>query len=191
MSSKKFYVYACKVDGVVRYIGMGSGTRYKHCLSGTSSCAELNRDFFEGRTLEVEKVKKGLTKQEAEELEESMISDQFEALYNKVVRSYRRGKTANVLKRTRVKVVADSFIDHDKRQDFLDLMDIDERAFEDITETLISYEKQLYIVQDGNTRSVVIDDINFKGFRKTPEAHTCCPTFPFCTPENCEVFWEY
>jgi hypothetical protein len=48
-----YYVYLCKVDGIVRYIGKGCNDRYKHTLSGSSSCRELNRDLFMGSILEV------------------------------------------------------------------------------------------------------------------------------------------
>ena len=40
-----YYVYVCKVDGVPKYVGMGKGGRWKHCVSGKSSCSELNRNF--------------------------------------------------------------------------------------------------------------------------------------------------
>lgn len=187
MSSNKYYVYVCKVDGEIKYVGMGSGLRYKHCTSGTSSCAELNRDYFEGKELKVEKLYKKLTKEEAERIEEEMISELFDTLYNKVVRSPKRNKKTSTLSRTKVKVITDSFVDYDKQDLFMDAMDIDQKAFECITETLYTYGKQLYLVQDGSTKSVVIDNVNLRGFSKTDTAHVTCFTYPFCTKENCEI----
>jgi len=43
-----YYVYTAKVDGVLRYIGIGKGSRDNHCVSGKSSCVELNRSLFNG-----------------------------------------------------------------------------------------------------------------------------------------------
>jgi len=49
MKEKIYYIYAAYVDGVLRYIGKGSGDRYKHCTSGRSSCVDLNIDLFNGK----------------------------------------------------------------------------------------------------------------------------------------------
>jgi hypothetical protein len=53
VGKKDYYLYVCIVDGTLRYVGKGRNNRWKHCVSGTSSCAYLNRDFFLGKTLEV------------------------------------------------------------------------------------------------------------------------------------------
>ena len=34
------------MDNVLRYVGKGTGDRFKHCNSGKSTCALLNRDYF-------------------------------------------------------------------------------------------------------------------------------------------------
>lgn len=48
MAENNFYVYvAYGVNSEVLYVGKGSGNRYKHCLSGASNCAAINRYFFQ------------------------------------------------------------------------------------------------------------------------------------------------
>lgn len=47
------YLYMVLVEGVPRYIGKGVGNRYKHALSGTSSCLAFNAAFFEGMNIRV------------------------------------------------------------------------------------------------------------------------------------------
>lgn len=81
-----YYVYVCKVDGVVKYVGMGKKDRHKHCTSGVSSCPELNRDFFAGRIMEVEIIQKDLSEQDAKNLEAEMIRKDIESLYNRVIK---------------------------------------------------------------------------------------------------------
>lgn len=81
-----YYVYVCKVDGDVKYVGMGKRDRYKHCTSGVSSCPELNRDFFAGKVMEVEIVQKGLSEQDAKNLEAEMIGKDIDRLYNRVIK---------------------------------------------------------------------------------------------------------
>ena len=71
---KNFYVYFVYVDGVVRYIGKGSGDRWKHAISGSSSVAELNRDHFSGKFIEVRICKdEWLTESRAFQVEADMI----------------------------------------------------------------------------------------------------------------------
>ena len=79
---QQYYVYHCHVDGVLKYIGMGKGNRYKHCYSGTSSCSELNKDFHEGKEITVTKIKEKMTRNDAQLLEMSQILS-HEGLYNK------------------------------------------------------------------------------------------------------------
>ena len=90
-NSEHYYVYACLVNGRVKYVGMGSGERYRHCQSGISSCKELNKDFFEfgDYNMLTVKVEKGLTKERAQYLENCLIAhlieDCKEDIYNKRV----------------------------------------------------------------------------------------------------------
>lgn len=81
-SFNKHYVYAVKVDGQTKYIGMGCGNRFKHALSGKSSCVGLNRDYFAGKKIQVMEVQSGLSKQEAVALEKEWILIQKDGLGN-------------------------------------------------------------------------------------------------------------
>lgn len=79
-----FYVYQAFVDGDLKYIGKGKGKRWEHCKSGASSCAELNKDFHEGKTIEVIKYQENLPEYEAEGLEMYLINEnKGKGLYNK------------------------------------------------------------------------------------------------------------
>ena len=64
----------CTVDGVVKYVGMGRKGREKHCLSGKSSCIELNRDFFTNKQLVVHQYFENCSKCEAEKKERELIN---------------------------------------------------------------------------------------------------------------------
>lgn len=48
-----YYVYIVFVNGEPKYVGKGTGDRYKHAVSGASSVPELNRDFFKDCHIEV------------------------------------------------------------------------------------------------------------------------------------------
>ncbi len=48
-----YYVYIVFVEGEPKYVGKGTGDRYKHAVSGASSVPELNRDFFNNLHIEV------------------------------------------------------------------------------------------------------------------------------------------
>ena len=61
----EFYVYVVYVDGFPRYVGKGKKDRYKHAVSGSSSCPELNRDFFQGKYIEVLFVERYMTEKKA------------------------------------------------------------------------------------------------------------------------------
>lgn len=90
-----YYVYVCKVDGQIKYIGMGKGSRFKHCNSGRSSCVELNRDFFSGKHLDTEIVADELSKDGALHHEKFLIDEVgMDSLYNK-----NKGATANDLEK--------------------------------------------------------------------------------------------
>jgi hypothetical protein len=73
------------VDGVTRYYGKGSGSRYLHVTSGGSTCEELNSDMKNGREVVVSFVETGLTSNEAIALERKLIERDFESLYNKSI----------------------------------------------------------------------------------------------------------
>lgn len=90
-NKEHYYVYVCLVNGEPKYVGMGSGERYKHCQSGVSSCKELNKDFFEfgADNMLTVKVESQLSRERAQYLENSLIAhlieDFSESLYNKKV----------------------------------------------------------------------------------------------------------
>lgn len=83
MKEKIYYIYAAYVDGVLRYIGKGSGDRYKHCTSGRSSCVDLNIDLFNGKKIEVKKIRENLSEREALNAEALLIEVNYDTLYNK------------------------------------------------------------------------------------------------------------
>ena len=85
MKPKIYYVYKVDVDGVTRYYGKGSGSRYLHVTSGGSTCEELNSDMKNGREVVVSFVETGLTSNEAIALERKLIERDFESLYNKSI----------------------------------------------------------------------------------------------------------
>ena len=81
----KYYVYGAYVDGVLKYVGKGYGNRYKHCMSGKSTCEELNAAYRSGCTIDVQLLHGNLSESEAftkenEEIEKIGI----ENLWNKV-----------------------------------------------------------------------------------------------------------
>ena len=69
-----YYVYVCRVDGEVTYVGKGKGDRWKHCLSGKSHNRKLNEAVILGKDVSVDFVKKGLSESEALTLESALIS---------------------------------------------------------------------------------------------------------------------
>ena len=85
-----YYVYICYVENAIRYVGMGKGNRYKHCVSGKSSCSELNKDFHAGKNMRVEIFKDSLTENDARLLEAYLVEQNIEGLYNKVVHQTKR-----------------------------------------------------------------------------------------------------
>lgn len=86
----RFYAYIVFVDGVVKYIGKGSGDRWKHSVGGGSHVPEINRDFFAGEHIEVRAWLGNATSSEAEALKDetdliySVLYDGG-SLYNKTI----------------------------------------------------------------------------------------------------------
>lgn len=85
-----YYVYIVKVDGQARYVGKGSGDRYKHASSGRSSSKLLNKAFFEGKDISVDIFARGLSSSQALRVEAEQIlllvdKIGLENIYNKVV----------------------------------------------------------------------------------------------------------
>lgn len=84
----EYYVYIVFVDAVPRYVGKGKKERYKHAVSGCSSCLELNRDFFAGKYIEVMFAETGLTEQSALNLELDWMFQVKCDSYNSKTRDY-------------------------------------------------------------------------------------------------------
>lgn len=162
--TNKYYVYACYVEGDLKYVGMGQGLRYRHCNSGSSSCAELNRDFYEGKNIEVKKLHISKTKQEAEQLEEDLIRDNFDNLYNKLVKYIPPPSKPNVSKKKDYKILANSWsIGEDKNyfDDFMLSKGLDSDSVDRIEDPLIQVGMCMYVVKDGQSSPmIVIDKMN-------------------------------
>lgn len=69
----RYYVYIVFVDGKVRYIGKGTKERWKHALGGASTVPYLNRDFFEGKKIEVKCFREFIQEKEALSIEKNLI----------------------------------------------------------------------------------------------------------------------
>lgn len=86
---KCYYVYVVFVEGEPKYAGKGSGERYKHAVGGTSSVAELNRDFFSNKKIEVGILFGNITmsEEEAIEYERNVIGSLYSDhdIYNKTL----------------------------------------------------------------------------------------------------------
>ena len=81
-----YYVYICKHNNVVVYVGKGSRERLTHCTSGRSSSKGLNDLVLSGATVTVEKIAENLTEEMALQLESSYIRALINSgylLYNK------------------------------------------------------------------------------------------------------------
>lgn len=85
-----YYVYTAKIDGVLRYVGIGKEDRSKHCTSGKSSCVALNRELFNGANIVVEHVVTNITHKEASVIEECMIESNRDTLFNISSKSIKR-----------------------------------------------------------------------------------------------------
>lgn len=174
---KIYYVYTCHVDGVLRYIGMGKGIRYKHCTSGKSSCSELNRDFHEGKDVVVTKVAEKLTQSEAHAIETDMIWEEKDnGIYNKQLNP--SAASQPLLSKVRGVV-----IDQDaKHEDFYKQLakvspDIDEHSYENLSHWLHRCGLTIHLASVGNNKTLVLDKRYSDSFSYL---HAGCPNFPNC-----------
>lgn len=159
--ANKYYVYACYVDDELKYIGMGQGLRYRHCNSGSSSCAELNKDFYEGKKIEVKKLHKNLTKAKADEIEEGLIRDSFDSLYNKVIKYVPPPSKPNVSMKKDYKILAGTWSLGKEKKYFDDFMlskGLDVNDLCRIQDPLIQSGMCVYIVKDGTSSPMIVID---------------------------------
>lgn len=182
---KTYYVYHCYVDGVLRYVGMGKGNRYKHCSSGISSCLELNKDFHEGKEIVVTKIKEKLTKSQAQQIEAFEI-DKHETLYNK-----RRGidfsQVPDVSKSKDYKILA-SMGDIKDKDKILKVLakkspDIDEKLYWQIRNVLNMAGSDLFLVQYDKSAPILIVDKAV--INQYEVSHLGCFNYPFCAEFGC------
>lgn len=84
IDKNSYYVYIVYVDGEPRYVGKGTKDRYKHPISGTSSVAQLNKDHFDGKYIEVRILygNKNLSESDALRLERECIGSILQVCYN-------------------------------------------------------------------------------------------------------------
>lgn len=166
-----YYVYACKVDGELKYIGKGKGSRYKHCNSGASSVAELNRDFHAGKEVTVEFVKKNLSDNEALALESSLIEEHFETLYNKTACNM-RPVTPNVRKMRSARILGSSWSMGDEEEKFNQFLqekgiDPESEFYQELFCRLAANNKALYAIElPSKTKLLVIDHADEAEYHK-------------------------
>lgn len=179
---KVYYVYACYVDDDIRYIGMGKGTRYKHCMSGKSSCSELNRDFHAGKSLRVEKIESDLTQVEAANLEVDLINEYMDrGLYNKLV--YPSAASQPLISKVTGVIV-------NQEQDPKELMkqvvkvspNITEYDFENLNYWLEKCGLHMCIAKVGGVNTLVLDKPFVRAF---DYLHTGCINYPNCDLLGC------
>jgi hypothetical protein len=176
-----YYVYICKVDGIIKYVGMGKGKRLEHCTSGKSSCSELNRDKFEGKVLEVEKVAENLSQSDAQSLEIDLIR-KYDGLYNKRI-DYDLSSTPNVKRMANSKIVAKDTDDKLIKSVCSLSPEITKHSFKELKSYLSSCGLDLFLVQFGDSKPVLVVD---KPEHSDYEIrHLGCFNWPNCSTEGC------
>jgi hypothetical protein len=178
-----YYVYVCKVDGVPKYVGMGKGGRWKHCVSGKSSCSELNRDYHAGKELLVEKVKEGLLQEEAEFLEVRII-DSYPDLYNKTrIRPIQQ--IPNLARMKYAKIISSGAKDGKLVKFVCDLSPtIYTEAYNNLVKALDECGLDLYLVKyDGLDKPALVLD---KAEVKASDIYALgCENYPNCDAVGC------
>lgn len=176
-----YYVYECHVDGILRYVGMGKGNRYKHCASGKSSCSELNRDFHEGKEIVVVKVKEKMTKMDAL-MHEAKLIREYDGLYN-IKKDISFGQIPDFLKSDRYKVLA-SYYDKKTRPKFMKLLgnkadEMTDELFDKLRRVLSECGMEIVMVQYDNASPILILDRSEVSDHELD--HLGCPNWPNCS----------
>lgn len=173
-----YYVYVCHVDGVLRYIGMGKGSRFSHCVSGKSSCSQLNKDFHDGKELVVTKVAEKLTRADAQAIETDMIWEEKDnGIYNKQL--YPSAASQPIISKIKG-IVIDQEASH---VDFYKQLakvspDIDEYSYENLAHWLHKCGLTIHLASIGSNKALVLDKRYSDAFSYL---HAGCPNFPNCS----------
>lgn len=183
LHQRVFYVYEAYVDGELRYIGKGKGTRWKHCNSGKSSCSELNRDLHEGRNIEVILNKDKLLEYEAESLEIDLIrSNMDRGIYNKTIDPDLSSKP-NLERMKDVKIIAKEF-DEKLIKHVCNLSPlITKHDFTNLRDLLSSCGLALYLSEIKGSKPVLV--IDKPKCSDSEIRHLGCKNWPNCGTEGC------
>lgn len=172
-----YYVYVCHVDDVLRYIGMGKGNRYKHCISGKSSCVELNKDFHEGKKVEVTKVVDKISQSEAQSIEMDMIWEEKDnGIYNKLL-VHSAASQPLLSKVNGVTIDREATHEDFYRQLAKVSPNINEHSYENLSYWLHRCGLTLHLASVGNNKTLILDKRYSDAFSYL---HTGCPNFPNC-----------
>lgn len=178
-----YYVYQVFVEDQLRYIGKGKGNRIDHCLSGKSSCSELNRDFHAGKKIVVNKYEDNLLESDAELIESRLISTNLgKGLYNKRV-TYDLSVKPNLELMKNVNILA-----KDKDEKLVKHLcklspEITEHSFKTFRKMLIDCNLHIYLAEiRGSSPLLVIDKIKCSDY---DVRHWGCPSYPNCDVDGC------
>lgn len=178
-----YYVYQAFVDGELRYIGKGKGKRMEHCLSGASSCAELNRDFHLGKKIEVVKYQDKMQESDAEYLEMSLINENKEnGIYNKRLNTDLSSKP-NIERMKDVKILASERDDKLVKHVCNLAPEITKHFFEELRHAAGMCGLTLYLAEVKGSKPILILD---KPKHSDSEVrHLGCPNWPNCGIVGC------
>jgi hypothetical protein len=144
---------------------MGKGNRYKHCVSGKSSCSGLNKDFHAGRNMRVEIFKDSLTENDARLLEAHLIEQNIEGLYNKVIHQTKRS-TPSTKRVKDLKLLYSNWATGDDQLKFEKFMagrgiSCESRNYLEMVDTLTQAGLAIYVMElPSKTKILVIDKLS-------------------------------